>query len=168
MGDGIRVNLPPHPRIFTTTVPKVGHGRAAGAVRNGGIQLTLQDDSPIPTPEYIGFLDDDDVLTPNYVELLTGYTANQDDKPDIVMFRMNEHIGGILPPPGQNVVAPNKVGISFAAKTQIFQEGHLFEPSSMEDYFFLKKMEGFGKTIFFAPETTYLVRPQTKTRRVFF
>lgn len=164
IGDGIPVHIQPHPRIFTASVPKVRHGRAAGGVRNEGIHLLLKE-SKLPKAEYIGFLDDDDVLTDDYVDLLTSYTA-QDTPPDVVIFRMNEHECGIVPPPGEDAIMPNKVGISFAVNLRVFEEGHFFEPSATEDYYFLKKMERLKKSIVFASEITYLVRPKTKRRKV--
>ena len=173
VGDGIPLHLPPHPSIYALSVPKMGKGRAAGNVRNGGIHLVLREASDssnaqgkMVKPDYIGFLDDDDILTPDYVDLLTSYTSKGDDKPDVVIFRMNDHGLGILPPPKQDAILPSRVGISFAVAFHIFEEGHFFEPSGMEDYHYLKKMETLGKTIVYAEEVTYLVRPKARGRKV--
>lgn len=169
VGDGIPLHLPPHPKIFTLQLPKMGEGRAAGNVRNGGIHLLLRelskgDESKLPKPDYIGFLDDDDVLTPNYVELLTAYTHLTPY--DVLVFRMNDWIEGILPPPCQDEIKLNRIGISFAVRRQVFEEDNFFVPSGIEDYTFLKALESKDKTIGYTKEVAYLVRPHAKTRRI--
>ena len=66
--------------------------------------------------------------------------------------------GRIVPPLNYNSIVIGEVGISFAYKRSLIKEGFLFEPSSIEDFNLLKKMEMAKKRIVFSPFVTYLVR----------
>jgi len=103
----------------------------AGGVRNH--LLNKQIDS-----EWIGFLDDDDTLSSDYVEALK-LESNKNDF-DFCIFRMILKDGTIIPRYGNNSLYVGNVGISFAIKTSFLKENNiLFESSEAEDFFFLKK-----------------------------
>ena len=73
----------------------------AGLVRNEGIKLC--------NTEWIGFLDDDDTIHPDYVKKLFESYSNY----DFVVWRMKYSNGYILPEPDRNDLVICKVGISF-------------------------------------------------------
>lgn len=145
--DGIKKRNFKDKRIKTLSIPKVGrfglrHGNA-GLVRNVGI-------SKVKT-EWIGFLDDDDTLTPDYVELL----LNKYKDYDLVVFRMKWHTGRIIPNPLNNDIVLNDVGISFAYKSKYKNE---FINSDGEDFDFLDRLKTKVKNYIVAEEVTYSVR----------
>ena len=110
--------------------------------------------------EWIGFLDDDDVLCPTYVEHLR---AHAEDYPwaECVIFRMDHPVLGILPPPtGQLMLGT--VGISFALRKEVARQ-YRFEaedPSQAfhEDWQMISKLVDDQRQIFISPYTEYTVR----------
>ena len=97
-------------RIKTININKLGkkgngHGNA-GLVRNEGIKIC--------ETEWIGFLDDDDTIHPNYVKTLNEkYLKN-----DFVVWRMKYQNGLIVPPLFSNDLVFARVGISFCYKNK--------------------------------------------------
>jgi glycosyltransferase involved in cell wall biosynthesis len=121
---------------------------SAGFVRNIGMNL-------VKTP-WIGFVDDDDILLPNYIEkFMEEFTITPFC--DVILFRMVQQ-NRIIPSYEQKNIVEGDVGISFVCKTSLIQEGYLFTQSIIEDFTFLKKLELAGKKIILSPYTTYLVR----------
>ena len=135
-------------RFLCITIIKLGTENHAGYVRNIGLELA---DTP-----WLGFVDDDDILTPNYIERLQEEIAITPSA-DTIVFKMADR-GRIVPPLNYNSIVIGEVGISFAYKRSLIKEGFLFEPSSIEDFNLLKKMEIAKKRIVFSPFVTYLVR----------
>lgn len=155
IGDGHAVNAEYVPndandRITTICIPKAGRRtNSAGAVRNAGI-------AKVDTP-WIGFVDDDDVVTPDYVEK---FEDSLSSNPDVIIFRMQTEKGPVFPPAGAKTFSHSRVGISFALKTSLCNtEGFLFEPSRWEDYNLLDALRKAKKTILMSPHITYIVRP---------
>jgi glycosyltransferase involved in cell wall biosynthesis len=96
-------------RITTIKIDKKGligaNNGQSGLVRNEGIKLCHT--------EWIGFLDDDDTIHPNYVKkLFQKYSKN-----DFVVWRMKYQNGLILPEPNRKDLVFARVGISFCYKT---------------------------------------------------
>jgi glycosyltransferase involved in cell wall biosynthesis len=124
-------------------------------VRNQGIKKV--------TTEWVGFVDDDDILSPLYVyRLKTEIEKNKNV--DCVLFRMiykNKDWGGddylILPSPGQTTIEENKVGISFCYKTI----DYMFEPSPIEDYLLLNRFVNDKKKILISKYIVYSVNGDT-------
>jgi len=128
---------------------KLGQGvNSAGLVRNQGMRSNIQSD-------WVGFVDDDDTVSPQYGEYLKKYDA------DIVIFRMKHPRLGIVPPMNHKTTfKKNAVGISFAVKTSFYKNNGLyFTPSNTEDFYFLDRARTMGAKIVIADEIAYFVRP---------
>ena len=103
----------------------------AGSVRNQLLKKEIDS-------EWIGFLDDDDTLTSDYVEGLK-LELNQNEF-DCCIFRMILKNGTVIPRYGDNSLYVGNVGISFAIKTSFLKQNNIFfESSESEDYYFLNK-----------------------------
>jgi hypothetical protein len=123
------------------------HGQA-GQIRNIGMSM-------VTTP-WIGFVDDDDVILPNYIEKLMEESDNL-SVADLISFRMID-TDQLVPPPFCQGILPNQIGISFAIKTSLFKEGFLFTQSEREDYHFVKDVHRARKIIILSSHITYLTR----------
>jgi len=146
------------PRIFTIVLP-VRQGKTiqvreqtcgqAGRVRNVGMKRCLS--------EWIGFVDDDDTLDPEYVNVLCLRYARLSHV-EAVVWRMQRPDGVVLPPVECNILRRNYVGISFCFKRRL---GVFFQNNSQfEDYEFLQKVvaaAGGPSRVLIAPEVFYYV-----------
>lgn len=136
-------------RVKTIKAEKLGligpRNGQSGLVRNIGIKECKT--------EWIGFLDDDDSLDPNYVQtLFEKYTDF-----DFVVWRMLYKNGMILPPVNSNDLVFAKVGISFCYKNKF--ENLLFESNrDGEDFDFLMKLKSLSDNYVVTPEVFYKVR----------
>jgi glycosyltransferase involved in cell wall biosynthesis len=151
--DGLKPNIEiTNPKITVLDVEKNGNGgNGAGAVRNYGMERVDTD--------WIGFLDDDDTLAPDYVE--TFYNEIKEyPYVDAIIFRLyrdnwEPHVIPFLDT--TDTFHANEVGISFAVKTEIVKAGRKFETSVAEDFMFLSLMRGDGKCIMISPHIKYFV-----------
>lgn len=151
--DGISPTIGiPDARISFMEISKKGN---AGFVRNEGIKVA--------TTEWIGFVDDDDTLTPNYIECFNHDKSNS----DVVLFRMKMPDGTILPVPGDTEFKFGEVGISFCYKrTLAINQKLLFEniegmiPGVCEDLGLLERLRNNMYKIRISENMTYLVRPE--------
>jgi glycosyltransferase involved in cell wall biosynthesis len=135
-------------RIKIIQSKKLGIGKnSAGMVRNFGITYA--------ETEWVAFLDDDDGVKNTYVE--TFYDELLFDN-DIIIFRMERNRKSILPPPGCSNFSRCLVGISFAVKKYIFEEGTVFKPSAVEDFLFLDSCRSKGYKIMISPYVLYFVK----------
>jgi len=109
----------------------------AGLVRNVGLKHV--------DTTWTSFLDDDDTITPNYVDLLLSKYSQF----DLVIFRMYcAKIKLIIPQPNDNQIRFGNVGISFSFKTP--KEPILFPKNEGgEDFEFVKNLinQGYNYTI---------------------
>lgn len=134
-------------RIKILKIPKIGsfgpnHG-LAGLVRNFGIK-------DVKT-EWIGFLDDDDSLDPNYVSVLFEKYFTY----DFVVWRMKYTNGIVLPRFNSNDITFGDVGISFCYKSKLDQ---LFKNNKDgEDFDFLTDLKQKTSNYIIASEVTYNV-----------
>jgi glycosyltransferase involved in cell wall biosynthesis len=140
------------PRIMFASITKTGtisslHSKA-GYVRNIGLHW-------VKTP-WVGFLDDDDRLTLDYVERLKE-ECRLTPNADLIVFKMMDK-SLILPPPSSTELVKNEIGISFSFRSSLIQEGCRFESSEDEDYQLVRSVYRAGKHIVFSPYVTYLVR----------
>ena len=123
----------------------------AGQIRNIGMSM-------VTTP-WIGFVDDDDTILPNYIEKLIEESSTLSNA-DLISFRMID-TDQLIPPPFCQSILPNQIGISFAIKTSLFKEGFLFIQSEREDYHFVKEVHRARKMIVLSSHITYLTRNST-------
>ena len=147
-------NTDPRSRIIEST--KLGQNyNSAGLVRNYGI--TFAD------TEWVAFVDDDDSLSTNYVDIFikesSAYTLA-----DIIIFRMEGCPGCIIPTLSTETFYYCQVGISFAVKKKIFDEGYIFIPSIAEDFCYLDEARNKKYNIMISPYVTYFVRNYNKHR----
>ena len=150
--DGISPTIgTPDPRISFMEISKKGN---AGFVRNEGIKVA--------TTEWIGFVDDDDVLTPDYVECFNREKRGA----DVIIFRMKNPDGTKLPVPGDTDFKFGEVGISFCYKRNIaINRKLLFEnvrgiiPGLCEDAGLLERLRNNMYNIKISQNMTYVVRP---------
>jgi glycosyltransferase involved in cell wall biosynthesis len=128
---------------------KQAHNKA-GRVRNIGMSL-------VTTP-WIGFLDDDDALRPNYVQALIN-EIQLTPACDAVLFRMATPQHTIVPPANCTSLSPGSIGISFCMKTELYQKhGIQFEQSGIEDYIMIKKIYDWKRKLVLSPHVTYSVQ----------
>ena len=144
------------PRIRIIESPKLGEGtNGAGLVRNYGI--TFAD------TEWVAFVDDDDNLSRRYVDIFIEET-NAYTLADIIIFRMEAYKDCILPKFSTDTFYFEEVGISFAVKKKVFDEGHVFIPSKKEDFVYLDEARNKKYNIMISPYVTYFVRNYNKHR----
>lgn len=136
---------------------KLGEGHnSAGKVRNYAFKHIIEhyNDS-----QYIGLVDDDDILDERYVSALFE-EASFNKMPDIVLFSMI-YTNGTRYPKSKKPISQmeNEVGISFAIKREVIEGGLIFDPSSGEDYQFLLTAEKLGLKIHQVQLPYYIVSP---------
>lgn len=140
----------------------------AGPVRNYAISQASTD--------WVAFLDDDDVVTSDYVETLSKEISESNC--DAVAFRMwrtliKDHVksdiadskpgqkefGRFLPRPGHKAESfkPGNLGISFATKRKLFEK-YKFPRGRGEDYALMNDLKNNKIKIVFSKKLTYFVR----------
>ena len=136
-------------RIKIIKIDKTGligpNNGQSGLVRNEGIKLV--------DTEWIGFLDDDDTIHPNYVETL----QKKYNDYDFIVWRMKYENGRIIPEPNRTDLVFTRVGISFCYKN-IFKDLFFDNNRDGEDFDFLKKLESLTNKWTITPEVYYNVR----------
>ena len=134
------------PRITIIKTPiKLGQGyNSAGLVRNYGIKFV--------NTEWVAFVDDDDSITPNYIE---SFLSELWLDPDVIIFRMTMD-DRVCPSIDSTNFFIKNVGISFAVKTELVSK-FIFIPSIEEDFEFLDKVRLKKYKIVLSPYITYTV-----------
>jgi len=147
--DGIKNNFEiTDSRIKIIEIEKTGINNNAGLVRNIGIKY-------VNNSEWIGFLDDDDYISNNYItNLKTEIFLNNID---VCIFRMGYENKCILPLKNDRNIYRNRVGISFAIKKYI-SNTVLFVNNPFEDYIFLKELQNKKYKILISSFVSYFVR----------
>jgi glycosyltransferase involved in cell wall biosynthesis len=145
--DGVLGKIFEDERIQILNVERTGlvgevHGQS-GLVRNKGLEIC--------ETEWIGFLDDDDSIHPEYVDTLFNSYQNY----DFVVWRMKYENGRVLPPFTSGRLSFGEVGISFCFKNKF----NLFFDTNRdgEDFDFLMKLKSLTKNYLIAPEVYYNV-----------
>jgi len=137
-------------RIKTFKVNKIGgfspHHGMAGLVRNFGIDKC--------NTEWIGFLDDDDTIQPDYVKMLLEKYAVY----DFVVWRMKLQNGTIIPKLTNSNLIFGNVGISFCYKKSIFKELFFTQNRDGEDFDFLMELKKQSNNFIITHEVMYNVR----------
>lgn len=103
---------------------------------------------------WVSMLDDDDTVTPDYVECLQDEILEHPDA-DVIIFREYFLHGVILP--AWPVVAPGNIPISFSVKRELALK-YPFIEQPHEDLEFIKKLEAVGAHIVFSKYLTYRAR----------
>jgi hypothetical protein len=122
---------------------------SAGCVRNIGIEMAQS--------FWIGFVDDDDTLSKNYICYLKNELMYVNNDIDAIIFRMMYKNGAVLPSKFDRNIIRNKVGISFAIKKDLSCK-YKFDNNPFEDYFFLKNIQNNGHKILISSYVAYYVR----------
>lgn len=108
--------------------------------------------------EWVGFVDDDDTLTTDYIERLEeeiNYTYF-----DCCIFRMRYDPNNlkIIPPIGMCEIKQNFVGISFCVRKKFIDQNSLkFVNSNSEDYNFLENIHLKNGVMYLSEHITYNV-----------
>lgn len=144
-------------RIESIIIPKRGKLNHAGGVRNFAIKQAKT--------EWIGFVDDDDTLGPDYIERFEEEIRLNPDA-QCIIFRMTtvHDKSGVFPKPQDKNFIKNNVGISFVMKKKL---NLLFEPSGTEDFTLLNKIREQGNKIVISPYVTYFVRELPKENKIY-
>lgn len=126
----------------------------AGPVRNACVARA--------TTEWVAFLDDDDIVTPDYVEKL----ALESEGADAVSFRMLMWHWQWLPPVTATVqnFTHGSIGISFACRRKVFEKCQ-FTRGRGEDFRMLRDIRDAGFRLKISPHLTYLVRHGEVTQK---
>lgn len=143
--DGIDAEPPvKDPRISSFKVAKTGKSNHAGEVRNLGMEKV--------TTDWIGFLDDDDIVSKYYVERLQHEISLKDDLECVIHRMWNGAL--VLPSATDLNFKENKVGISFSIKREV---GAKFTPSSTEDFKLLDDLRNDKRKMLITPTISYFV-----------
>lgn len=145
--DGIDIPLPIlNSKIISKPIKKIGFKNCAGRVRNLGIKDVKTD--------WVAFLDDDDQVTPDYVERLE-YEISNHSNADVILFRMLHHSDTVMPPSKSIIL--HKTGISFAIKKSVALN-YPFQSCTYEDFALLIRLQQSGRPIYVSDFLTYIVR----------
>jgi hypothetical protein len=107
--------------------------------------------------KWVGFVDDDDTLSEDYVECLFKNTNLFEDV-NTFIFRMCYEDGKILPSFKDDNFYIDSVGISFAVKTEFYKNNNLyFTPSKQEDFYYLEKIRKLNERIVILENIGYYV-----------
>jgi len=144
-------------RIMILYINKLGKStNSAGLIRN--IAMNISDS------QWVGFVDDDDTISKDYIYCLKNEITQYPDI-NVVVFRMQYNDGRIIPPKNCTKLQVNKVGISFAINVDYYKTKKiLFEPSSIEDWVFLEKIKNKNGLILISNSLCYFVRSEHTNR----
>lgn len=162
--------------IAVTTIARETLGQAVRSVAIAGLVCVVEPDLARTgmgktrnrviekvNSEWVGFLDDDDRITPDYGDRLKQALIKEPDA-DVVIFKLKrpDDYQGMLPDqilPREERIFEGNVGINFACKTELAKH-HPFREDIYHhtDSEFLKTLEKNGAKVYFSPHITYLVR----------
>jgi glycosyltransferase involved in cell wall biosynthesis len=154
--DGVKCNIENNDkRIKIIEIRKVGLGaNSAGLVRNHGISMVYT--------KWVAFLDDDDTISPDYIELFYNDIEKYNNIDlDVIIFRMK--LGErIVPKEETDNFYLCDVGISFIIKKQIFNDGLEFIPDGAEDFLYLDSIRRNGYKMMISPYVKYFVKSSSQ------
>ena len=131
-------------------INKVGISNHAGRVRNEGLKLV--------TDGWVGFLDDDDAISPYYVERMNDH-INKMPNISCIIFRMMYTDNNVLPREDFINFEEGYLGISFCYDAQLLKKGFYFKPGKCEDFVLLNYIRKFRFKIYVSKLIGYFVRP---------
>lgn len=144
-----------------TSVEHIGNQskrNSAGLVRNIGIQ------SIDFLTEWIGFVDDDDTLSPDYIKNLQS-EIEISHSIEVCIFRMIYENNCVLPAKYDRNLLRGKVGISFALKYSLAKQ-YLFTNNPFEDFLYLKNLQNMGIKILISSYISYYVRCKCDNKNI--
>ena len=141
-----------HDKHFTLLeINKSGENNSkAGLVRNQAF--------PYIHTTWTGFIDDDDTLSPYYIQHLEDELESYNDNIDCIIFRMMYKNKQVIPKAETNEIKRGDVGISFCIHKRIIESNILFQNNSFEDYLFLKEIENHHFKIIISSHISYFVK----------
>ena len=147
--DGVSGKTYDDNRIQVINSEKIGlfgeRNGQSGLVRNKGLSLAKT--------EWVGFLDDDDTLHPDYTKLLFEKYYNY----DFVIWKMKYPNGLVLPILYDNPIRFGNVGISFSFKNKY--SGLFFDSNrDGEDFDFVLKLKNKTENYTVSDEIAYFIR----------
>lgn len=152
--DGIKSNIINYDydiRIKIVEIEKIGLNiNNSGNVRNYGMSLVGKN------TDWIAFLDDDDILSNDYIETFYNEIYKYEDI-DVLIFRMI-HKDRIIPKIDTDNFYVSDVGISFIIKKVIYDKNIKFIPDGAEDFMYLDNIRNNGYKIMISPYVKYFVR----------
>ena len=126
-----------------------------GKVRNIVFQIIIE--QRIDT-EFVGFLDDDDTIHPNFITYLEE-EKNKNSLMETCIFRMMYTNGYFLPNKYHTKIKVKQFGISFVIRKQYLEKSRIqFQNHPYEDFLFLKSLEQKKCKIIISPYITYFIR----------
>jgi hypothetical protein len=135
---------------------------SAGLVRNYGLDYIKKENI---ITEWIGFLDDDDYLSSDYIDNLKK-EINNNNYIEICIFRMAYENGYILPTKNDKNIILKHVGISFCFKYNVLKDV-LFQNNAFEDYLLLKTLQFKKYKIIISSYVTYFIRTKPFNCNIF-
>jgi len=125
-----------------------GYRSRPGAVRNHVVKYVKTD--------WIAFLDDDDIISPDYLRRLKADARDN----DVVVFRMMyPDMVRFLPKPGLRVekMGIGCLGIGYAVRKHVFDK-HFFRPGRGADWGLIRDLRKSKMKIKFSDYVTYFIR----------
>jgi len=158
--DGIKNNLiSKHENLLILEVEKCGNiekKNNAGLVRNIGLDYIQNNCSNLKS-KYIGFLDDDDTIHPDY--LINIYKQEELFNFEVIIHRMMYPNYKIVPHPLTRNIERCNVGISISFKYElIFNSKIRFINHPYEDYLFLTNIKREKYSILISEYVNYFVK----------
>jgi glycosyltransferase involved in cell wall biosynthesis len=157
--DGVKKNIDidiNDERIIFFEIDKTGGNEGdlkstSGLVRNFGIKKSEE-------TEWIGFLDDDDYLSSDYITKLKKEIEMNEDI-EVCIFRMGYKNKYIIPTKDDKNINRFRVGISFAVKKYITEKVS-FTNNPFEDFIYLKNIQYKKYKMVISSYVTYFVRTE--------
>lgn len=138
-------------RIEIMEIDKKGSNlNNSGFVRNCGISCAKT--------KWIAFIDDDDIIANDYIEIFYKELNNTIDL-DVIIFRMKLK-DRIIPKLETDNFYVCDVGISYVMKKEIFNKGFKFVPDGAEDFLHLDTIRKSNYKMMISPYIKYFVREE--------
>lgn len=159
--DGVNINIK---KVLDNRIKiiklnkKKGIRNNAGYVRNIAIKMIKRG--------WIGFIDDDDIISINYVKNLKNDILKY-PKVKTIIFRMLNSDNRILPLPKQKNFYEGDVGISFAVKVSIIKKYKLyFNSNDIEDYDLLNRIREKKIKMLISSHLNYFVKKSKIVKKI--
>ena len=155
--DGIKNNIQNiiHENIIFLEISKCGiidKKNNAGLVRNKGFQYIIENNIEV---KYVGFLDDDDCIHPDYIINL--YQEEKIFEFDCIIFRMMYSNYNIVPHPLTNKIERKNVCMSLSIKKELISKDQ-FTNNPFEDFIYILSLKKDKKKILLSKFVNYFVR----------